>query len=951
MAPEIIEMTPPTPACDIWSVGCTVVEMITEHPPYFDLSQVPALFRIVSDNHPPLPEGSSSFQAFLLECFQKNPALRIPAEQLLEHAWIQESAKHTKELARSIDSSEGRRTSRNSLDASRKSLEADEDFDDDEHEEVIATLMTTLTLNRDELSKYRDDGARSHAKTPAVLVKSPRREKGGGSTGVGQATKEDEENEPSVATDSSVGTDSKSAAKLQVPAARALHINRSDGQPSSPDSTKSLGLTTSGSLDALAVGSKASGDKEVTPRDPPTGDSTQLLESRRVSPRRNQQDRNKPRRASRDISLKSNSSQSIEVQARPRSSAFHEVSGTETPPPEGAQTPLAPGIHSQDGSSGRDLIDSHVHYSKGGVPKRQREAAEIQQLLSSIRPFEAPEKLVEICTRLMELLQKGSNIEDNKLHLVTQHGAVPIVEMLQVTDAKLLRAVLQIVNRIIDDNKGFQETLGLVGVIPAVIKFTRPNYSRELRKEAAHFMSKLCHTSPISLQMLVACGGLEALVHLVAHDYYNNRDFVWLALEALKEIFQTSTIPNNDLCRLLAKLGLCGHLVILIDTLLSDIDKDAGRHLETVVDLLLLFATDGDTVVKCYMVSYQVLEGLVSSLEYLPLSLNVRIFKILHQLAEEPQVLNVLENAGIVPVLVHFLALHLGGKSTGTSFGREVTTIGTNSSGDDVTQLSKDVRSHCLQALFSLCKISRPRQEQAALAGVLPVLQALVENRSGLRSLAMQMVCDQPRASNEARYLLWKQGGVVFFVNRLADEDTQSAALEALVEWLSIKENKSDWCAKLEAILLKEGGPFVDHLVGLICTQKPQALQKVLDALLKMVRVSVRINLAVGKHQRFIKELLDRLSVDIGGSRPSQLKAQGGGEVMVRANLLRLLLSLCQQHESLQNLCKAHSLRSRIQFILIEEQRLNRVVVREIAAQLLQLFAERLPEGDGVSTV
>merc|ERR1719399_2708774 len=37
MAPEIIQMSGFTTASDIWSVGCTVIELISGAPPYFDL--------------------------------------------------------------------------------------------------------------------------------------------------------------------------------------------------------------------------------------------------------------------------------------------------------------------------------------------------------------------------------------------------------------------------------------------------------------------------------------------------------------------------------------------------------------------------------------------------------------------------------------------------------------------------------------------------------------------------------------------------------------------------------------------------------------------------------------------------------------------------------------------------------------------------------------------------
>lgn len=56
---QVIEMTSVTSASDIWSVGCLAIELLTGHAPYFDLQPMSALFRIVQDAHPPLPEGVS----------------------------------------------------------------------------------------------------------------------------------------------------------------------------------------------------------------------------------------------------------------------------------------------------------------------------------------------------------------------------------------------------------------------------------------------------------------------------------------------------------------------------------------------------------------------------------------------------------------------------------------------------------------------------------------------------------------------------------------------------------------------------------------------------------------------------------------------------------------------------------------------------------------------------
>jgi serine/threonine protein kinase len=59
MAPEIILLSGASQTSDIWSVGCTVIELLQGKPPYHHLAAMPALFAIVNDDHPPLPEGVS----------------------------------------------------------------------------------------------------------------------------------------------------------------------------------------------------------------------------------------------------------------------------------------------------------------------------------------------------------------------------------------------------------------------------------------------------------------------------------------------------------------------------------------------------------------------------------------------------------------------------------------------------------------------------------------------------------------------------------------------------------------------------------------------------------------------------------------------------------------------------------------------------------------------------
>mmetsp|Transcript_15798 Transcript_15798/g.23769 ORF Transcript_15798/g.23769 Transcript_15798/m.23769 type:complete len:1427 (-) Transcript_15798:372-4652(-) len=90
MAPELIEMSAaPSAACDVWSLGITVVELTTGRPPHIELAPMAALFRIVQ-HQVPIPEGASeALRDFLLQCFHRESGLRVSAMQLLSHPWLE----------------------------------------------------------------------------------------------------------------------------------------------------------------------------------------------------------------------------------------------------------------------------------------------------------------------------------------------------------------------------------------------------------------------------------------------------------------------------------------------------------------------------------------------------------------------------------------------------------------------------------------------------------------------------------------------------------------------------------------------------------------------------------------------------------------------------------------------------------------------------------------------
>lgn len=154
MAPEIIEMSGTTAACDIWSVGCTIIELLTGKPPYYDLPQMSALYKIVQDDHPPLPDCiSAALRDFLLNCFLKEPRFRKSAAELLSHPWLKSLKSQLRANNQNLNS-----VNNGNINVNNMNMQSSSNVGDGGLERVRVEAQRHLnTEDEDYKYKYQDD--------------------------------------------------------------------------------------------------------------------------------------------------------------------------------------------------------------------------------------------------------------------------------------------------------------------------------------------------------------------------------------------------------------------------------------------------------------------------------------------------------------------------------------------------------------------------------------------------------------------------------------------------------------------------------------------------------------------------------------------------------------------------------------------------------------------------
>ncbi|TKX21380.1 cytokinesis protein sepH [Elsinoe australis] len=1014
MAPEVIELSGATTASDIWSLGCTVIELLDGKPPYHKLQPMPALFRIVNDDHPPLPEGASPVvRDFLMQCFQKDPNLRVSAKKLLKHPWIvsarrsdavvkkptkyDEAVKSVQEWNEALKSPNNsfRRAGRpaalsptpqrkdpglqtpaptkGTLDLEKlgqrsntKLFQSPEDQSNDNWDDDFATPITTSALKLPHMKPHDNFAGRfSSAKLKAYANHEINAEDNWDENFEGDLTvKSTMELAPG---------DTLQTVRAFFPrSAKASDIKEEISGPAGPSSQRRPSIdkrkSSRDSQPRTQILRPAQKKSLPKPKPPPPApvrqpslfrersveDYSDLIAAddmafqRKLMALQEQKEESfsprlfhpsdlhsMPRSATRPSgSMRRSSVQVQESAAMKRSDSqveiqkyaenardedFSDIFGKEELSPKPAKS-------DHDSSSERgtlmmlnsklstnswlgdeeddddpfaqleesfDELDLETNIARD---KHARLCTLVEGLVGSLKVTQGEDYLADVTDQLMQVLYESPDV---KTVIVSSHGMLPILEILEASKRPdtVLR-LLKIVNMLLLDNVEIQENLCFVGGIPIITRFAQKRYSSDIRLEAAAFVRQMFQTSTLTLQMFVSCGGLNVLVDFLEEDYEAERDLVLIGVNGIWSVFELQgPTPKNDFCRIFSRSNVLYPLSLVLNRVLEEEGELAELVEGRIVNIFLLFS-QAENHVKETIADRMVLKRVLKDLRRMSPTHQITMLKFVKNLSMLASTLEPLQNSNAIEVLTDLLNASMK------------------------LPHFREISNQVLNIMYNLCRLSKERQEDAALNGVIPLLQRIVKTDRPLKEFALPILCDMAHSGKVCRKILWQNKGLQFYISLLADQYWQVTALDAIFIWLQ------EETARVEEHLLSVPS-FSNAIIDCFLQSKADSFENLLEPLQKLLRLSPPVAASLADPSLFSRTV-------------HKLQSK---KALVRLNLLRIIRSICDASDEDGNLITSYGLYTAIADLAKHDQA---ILVREMAGDLIkssELNARRSMDG------
>jgi serine/threonine protein kinase len=546
-----------------------------------------------------------------------------------------------------------------------------------------------------------------------------------------------------------------------------------------------------------------------------------------------------------------------------------------------------------------DDVDLELNVARD---KHARLCTLVESLVGAIKRDMPEDDLVMLLDQLLGILDDATESAgggDIRNVIVSSHGMLPILEILEEAKRQdIVLRLLRVVNRILDGSAEVQENLCFVGGIPVVTKFAGRKFATEIRLETAAFV-RMMYTTPhspgaalmmaasvwkdtapvaaaptMTLQMFVACGGLNVLVEFLEEDYDTpaGRELVLTGVNGIWSVFELQgSTPKNDFCRIFSRSAVLYPLSLVLNRVLDE-EGDLARVVESrIVNIFLLFS-QAENHVKETVADRMVLKRVLKDLRRMSPMCQITMLKFIKNLSMLATTLDALQNSNAIEVLTDFLGTAIEQQQSQHRRRPQTTSPSAGSSSN-----FREITNQLLNTMFNLCRLSKSRQEDAALSGLIPLLQRIVQTERPLKEFALPILCDMAHSGKVGRKILWQNKGLAFYVELLKEPYWAVTALDALFVWLQEETGKVEECLLTESF---GSGGFAEAIVSCFVEAKADAFENLLEPLQKMLRLSPAIAASLSSSRAFFERAVGKVVV--------------AKKALVRLNILRVVRSVVE---------------------------------------------------------
>jgi len=284
-----------------------------------------------------------------------------------------------------------------------------------------------------------------------------------------------------------------------------------------------------------------------------------------------------------------------------------------------------------------------------------------------------------------------------------------------------------------------------------------------------------------------------------------------------------------------------------------------------------------------------------------------RLLRCIRSLTSEESALEPLQRAGAILALVPIMHVP-------ENAGDGIAVVEAN-------ELSSpsSIRSEALRALYNLCHINRTRQEQAALAGVIPSLlhfarQGVNEATAPIESQqALLLLFALVHTSRRTRTELWRNDVLTLYLGFLCDKRWQVPAFDSIVTWL-VHE-----ASIVEGRLLQRGAQ--KQIIGLLTSADGEDLLRILEQYLNMMTKSKKLCMSLASYG------LSQVLINM---------LEGSEDPHVTLTLLKVLRVLYEHHPRPREVSGNTRLKSQLKRLVEAEEEV--VLMKQISQALLTAF-------------